>query len=158
MLIRQAPTHLGGALSFAGPNNLAPATVTPRPMGDLWLPWPPCLPRTSKIREPERDVSMRRVGPREAVATTLLGGLLAVALALVPNGASAQSYSVTLEPFAYEPLPIGGGTATNVAVQGWGWTPPELTVTLDFPVEFYGQQYTQMNILGMGMVTFGPAE
>jgi len=85
-----------------------------------------------------------------AVAAAILSFLAA------PSSARAQAYTATLEPFAYEDMPItNGGNVTNTNVKGWLYSPLKATVSLPFPVTFYGTTYSELTILGMGVVTFG---
>ncbi len=89
------------------------------------------------------------------VASLLASVTMAFSL-LAPAPANAAYYTVIQDtvPFQAMPLP-GGGSVTTQSMQGWGYSPKEVSVTLPFPVLFYGQLYTQVNVLGIGMVTFG---
>ena len=99
------------------------------------------------------------------VESTWLGALAVLGvLAITPSTASAQMYKATQEPFTYVPMPLpDGGPVVHTEIQGMGYSTGtargELSLvypgTLPFPVRFYGETYDQINILGMGVVTFG---
>ncbi|HEY0839285.1 MAG TPA: Ig domain-containing protein, partial [Vulgatibacter sp.] len=90
-------------------------------------------------------------------AVPLLGAFASmVVLAFVPTGADAQTYSATLEPFTFEALPFSNGeTEVTHTLQGTGYAPYYIDVTLPFAVEFFGEAYNQISVLGNGTVAFG---
>ena len=87
--------------------------------------------------------------------------MAASAVAAAPVEASAQTYAVELQPHTFEaiPLSIGGPETTysSSQFQGTGYTPTTLPITLPFNVEFYGQSYNLVTVVGNGTLSFGPA-
>ena len=81
--------------------------------------------------------------------------LVALAL-LMPGTASAQAqrpYAVNVAPGTYQPLPIGGGTATSVSASSMD--DGAVSLTSPFPITFFGQTYNSLYFVTNGFVTFG---
>ncbi|HEY0840992.1 MAG TPA: hypothetical protein VGD74_12455, partial [Vulgatibacter sp.] len=78
---------------------------------------------------------------------------------MTPGTASAQAYNVVLEPFTYTPLPVDGGTTSNLNSTSSvnGFTNSYNEVTLPFTVYFYDQAYTTIRVGSNGIVSFGTA-
>lgn len=78
-------------------------------------------------------------------------------LVLAPGSSLAGYYLVSHETTTYQTLPIaGGGPLESLAMTGGLLLEPRQEwLHLPFSVMFYGEPYTRVNVLGMGVVTFG---
>jgi len=95
------------------------------------------------------------------LSSFLLAGIATAAmLALAPSSASAQAYSVSLQPHTFQALPISGGDPMTQypypQFGGTGYGAYELAINMPFSVPFYGQNYSLVTVLGNGTVMFGP--
>ncbi|HWV37681.1 MAG TPA: putative Ig domain-containing protein [Vulgatibacter sp.] len=79
---------------------------------------------------------------------------------LAPFAAHANLYTLTTQPHTFEPLPLaGGGPVTSLSngssFGGDSPAPLEAQVTLPFPVNFFGNDETNMYVGSSGYVTLG---